>query len=149
MNSHITLKEINNQPTWNRFLLQNHPLSLFQVWEWGEVQEKMGNQVIRIGIYHDKRLVGIAQIIIIKAKRGYFLHLRHGPVFEKNAYDDVDYWHILMGFIKELGKKYHAWFVRISPLVKENQIDSNLIRSLGFTSAPIHHMDSELCWVLD
>ncbi len=149
MKSNLTIKEIHNQPTWNRFLLQNHPLSLFQVWQWGEVQKKIGNQVIRIGIYQDKKLIGIAGITFIKAKRGSFLHVRHGPVFEKNEYNIKENWHILLEYIIELGKKCHALFIRISPLLKENQIDSGLISSLGFTPAPIHHMDSELCWVLD
>lgn len=118
--------------SWDGFVLRQSPGALFQSWEWGEVEKKLGHKVWRM-----EWPGALAQVVKVPARRGTFLHVRHGPVFsdEKvlpNILDDL----------AALARKERAWFVRISPQVKE-------LPPLGLKNAPIHAMDAEICWVLD
>ena len=112
--------------TWDAFVLKTAPMALFQSWDWGEVEKKLGHKIWRLTWPG-----GIAQVVKVPARRGTFLHIRHGPVGTIQL-DDVI----------ELAKKERAWFIRISPQVQK-------IDYPGFVPAPIHAMDAEVCWVLD
>lgn len=120
------MKNIPNRQTWNKFVLKHAPGALFQSWEWGEIEKKIGHKVWRLTWPE-----GIAQVVKVAARRGTFLHIRHGPIGEVPFSDLIT-----------LAKKEHAWFIRISPQVQK-------IDYPGFIAAPIHAMDAELCWVLD
>lgn len=111
---------------WNNYIATHAPNALFQSWEWGEVEKKLGHKVWRL-TWPD----GVAQIVKVQARRGTFLHIRHGPIGSLHVDDLV-----------ALAKRERAWFIRISPQV--TQLDVK-----GFVAAPIHAMDAELCWVLD
>lgn len=124
-------KEITSQITWDSFIHEHSPMALFQSWAWGEVEKKLGNTVWRWGWFDGKRLTGVAQIEKISARRGTFLHVRHGPIGSINFNDIV-----------QLARSEKAWFVRISPQVQK-------VPYSGLVPAPIHAMDAELCWVLD
>ncbi len=112
--------------TWDAFVMKTAPMALFQSWDWGEVEKKLGHTVWRLTWPR-----GIAQVVKVPARRGTFLHIRHGPIGEINIADVI-----------KLAKKEHAWFIRISPQVQK-------IDYPGFVPAPIHAMDAEVCWVLD
>lgn len=130
----LSLELTENSSGWEQFLLANSPNALFQSWEWGEVEKKRGAKVWRWGWFEGNKLVGIAQIIKVSAKRGTFLHIRHGPIGKINFKD-----------VRELAKKEGAWFIRVSPQIH----DDAPYKKLGFVSAPIHEVDAERCWVLD
>lgn len=125
------LQEITSSHAWDSFVMKHSPMALFQSWEWGEVEKKLGNSVWRWGWFEGKNLTGVAQIEKISARRGTFLHIRHGPIGKINFED-----------LKKLAHIEKAWFVRISPQVEK-------VPYVGLVPAPIHAMDAELCWVLD
>ncbi|MFZ5845541.1 MAG: lipid II:glycine glycyltransferase FemX [Patescibacteria group bacterium] len=131
---------------WEKFLGEVCPAALFQSWTWGEVAEKLGQKVWRFGFWQNQNLVGIAQIIKVVARRGIFLHVRHGPVFYKQR---NDYWQEFFSFARNLAQKEGAWFVRVSPLIVDTPAPRQLFHSLGLLPAAIHAMDAERCWVLD
>jgi len=115
-----------NKNEWDGFLRETSPDALFQSWDWGEVEKKLGHKVWRLE-WPD----AIAQVVKVEARRGTFLHVRHGPIGKIHVED-----------LKDLAKKEGAWFVRISPRVTS-------LPDLGFVPAPIHEVDAERCWVLD
>ncbi len=124
-------KDISAQSSWDPFLLMHSPTALFQSWAWGEVEKQLGHRIWRWGWFEKNKLTGIAQITKVSARRGTFLHVRHGPIGDVSMKDIV-----------KLAKKEHAWFIRISPQVQK-------VPYPGLVPAPIHAMDAELCWVLD
>lgn len=130
------VKEIFSQDTWDAFVQEHSSTALFQSWAWGEVEKKTGNKIWRWGWYNGNILTGVAQIEKIQARRGTFLHVRHGPVGQINFED-----------LKKLAKSERAWFIRVSPQLPPNE--EKQYKKLGFVPAPIHAMDAELCWVLD
>ncbi len=144
----ITVKEFDDKKKWASFLEENdiayYPL--FQSWEWGEVQALLGFPIIHLGIFDKDVLVGVCLVVDIAARRGHYLHLRHGPVIpsRKKAYLDA-----LVSFVTTLAKQKGASFVRMSPLWEKETTDIQLFKKYGCLPAPIHNMDAELCWVLD
>lgn len=142
----LILSPVDSKDIWEEFLLRHAPQALFQSWLWGEVQKKSGETVDRFGLFDGKELVGIAQITVTRAKRGTFLHVRHGPVWKKQS---KTYWREFMKLIIPIAKKEGAWFVRISPLLINTEEHRKLVFELGLSPAPIHEVDAERCWVLD
>jgi lipid II:glycine glycyltransferase (peptidoglycan interpeptide bridge formation enzyme) len=142
----LRLDLIEDKKTWEDFLLSNAPSALFQSWLWGEVQKKSGQTVLRYGIVKGSALLGIVQIFVVRARRGTYLHLRHGPIWKQPSKDN---WQQLLILLRPLAQKEHAWFIRISPLIDNTPENRSLFSFLGMKSAPIHEVDAERCWVLD
>lgn len=148
----MEIKEISDKNIREKFLGEYSPQSLFQSWNWGETIKKITNDQSPIvnlwclGIYDGKELVGIAQINKVVAKRGSFLHIRHGPIFstwEKN------YLNYLIEYLKNLNQAEKTFFLRISPLIENSADNKKLFKEYGFIDSPIHAMDGEYCWILD
>ena len=139
-------QEITNKSVWESFLATHSPQALFQSWLWGQVQKAQGQDVERIGFYKNGAVVAIAQIACIKARRGTFLHIRHGPIASVN---DQRAWREIIELLIDKAKKTGAWFVRMSPLLGDTPQNKIMLETLGLRSAPIHAMDGELCWVVD
>lgn len=134
------LREIVSVQVWDSFVMHYSPMALFQSWEWGEVVRKEGHSVWRFGWYDKEALVAVAQVQKVTARRGTFLHVRHGPIVTHQKY-----WKKIHEDLIDLARKEKAWFIRISPQVAY----TNIFQVLGFVPAPMHAMDAELCWVLD
>jgi len=141
------IKHITDQKIWADFLDHTYEgfYPFFQSWEWGEVQQELGFSIERVGLFQKESLVGIVLIVEIKAKRGHYLHLRHGPV----VLDSVKHTPELITYAKNRAKQLGASFLRVSPLIEKSQKNLDLIHRLGGRPAPIHNMDAEVCWVLD
>ncbi len=148
----MRIEEISSKKNWENFIKNYSPESIFQSWNWGEViiriNKKKGieNRLWRFGLYEKNNLVGIAQVEKVVAKRGTFLHIRHGPIFIKWKANQTLF---LIDYLKKLAKLEKASFIRLSPLlVKTNKI-TDFFRNIGCRDAPIHSLDGELCWILD
>ncbi len=142
----LRFARIESKDEWETFLLQHAPGALFQSWLWGEVQHALGFSVWRFGFYNIKELVGIVQIVKVNAKRGKFLHIRHGPVFISH---EKDTWLNFIKIVRDLAQKEGVWFIRMSPLLEDTHAHKLLFSHLGMIPSAIHAMDGELCWVLD
>lgn len=145
----LRIEEIKNKKIWEEFLTKKITFyPLFQSWNWGEVQKKLGFKILRLGLFDPPvgGLVGLCLITEIKAKRGHFLHLRHGPVF--SPFKEI-YFDFLIDFIRKIAKERKVSFIRISPFIKKESISEGFFKQRGFVNAPIHNMDAQICWVLD
>lgn len=136
----MTFREITSSTQWNTFWESHGKNALFQSWLWSEVLVKRGEKIWRLGFYTGSTLVGIALVTLVAAKRGRFLHVRHGPILA-----DGKGWRKVTMQLRILAIGERAWFVRISPLLFETTGFSDL----GFREAPVHEVDGERCWVLD
>lgn len=144
----ISIKEITSKNEWEHFLQseKNSYYPFFQSWNWGLVQEAMGHRVWRMGIFEEKKLEGVAQIIYVQAKRGHYLHLRHGPVvtpFNKKVFKK------LLDYVIGLAQGKKCSFIRMSPTIQTKLVDNALLREMRLRNAPVHRVDAEECWVLD
>ncbi|MCL5970086.1 MAG: peptidoglycan bridge formation glycyltransferase FemA/FemB family protein [Patescibacteria group bacterium] len=143
----LEVKEIKVKKLWDEFLSKKEiDFPFFQTWSWGEVQKKLGFNILRRGLFEEKKIVGICLIVEKKARRGHFLHLRHGPVFLDFK---PEYFDFIIENAKNLAKEKGTSFVRISPLIQKDKIEESFFKKRGFIDYPIPNMDAEVCWVLD
>lgn len=96
-------------------------------------------------MFAGKTLVGVCQVVKVVAKRGVFLHLRHGPIFKKWQ---ARYFGKLFAYLKEIAKSEGVWFIRTSPLLPKNQKWEEFFKNRGFRPAPIPGQDDETGWIL-
>jgi len=144
----MEIKEITNKEIWESFLLKYTEKTFLDSWNWGEFQKKQGEKIWRLGIY-DKELVGVALVIKVKARRGTFLFVPHGPnISEQRTINNEHALKSLLVKLKEIARQEKAKFIRIAPIWERNEKNIKTFKDSGFKDAPIH-MHPELTWELD
>lgn len=150
MKNNLQIKEIHNKEIWENFLSQTKEKTFLQSWNWGQFQKSLGNKIWRLGAYDEKNdLIGVSLVIKIKAKRGTFLFLPHGPLLKTQIKDLKDeLLEVLLEKLKEIGKKEKADFIRIAPIFDKKEENIRIFKDLGFRPSPLH-MHPEITWELD
>jgi len=145
----LIIKEINNKEVWEGFLLNCSEKTFLDSWNWGEFQEKEGNKIWRLGILNNEQLLGTALVIKIKAKRGTFLFVPHGPIEKSKVKSQkLKILEVLLEKLKEIAEEEKAIFLRIAPIWKRTEENIKLFKDLGFKEAPLH-IHPENSWELD
>jgi len=145
----MRVEEIKNKKIWEDFLANCDEKTFLQSWNWGKFNEMMGNKIWRLGVLEAENLLATALVIKVKAKRGTFLFLPHGPNIKSQISNQKS--QILKIFfekLKEIAKKEKADFIRIAPIWEKNKENEEIFKNLGFRNAPIH-IHPELTWELD
>lgn len=141
----MEVREIIEKDIWETFVLKTQWTPFFQSWAFGEAQKLSGQKVYRLGVIEKEELIMVAQVFVVMAKRGNFLHLRHAPLFIN--FNKVAFQEILTS-LKELATKHKALYIRISPLVSSETELKDTLSKFKFIDAPIHNQDAENCSVL-
>ncbi|MBL7159181.1 peptidoglycan bridge formation glycyltransferase FemA/FemB family protein [Candidatus Microgenomates bacterium] len=141
----VLIKEIKEKNIWEQFVLSDENGSFLQSWNWGEFQKTMGEKVFRLGIFEEEQLVGVCLLIKIHAKRGNYLICPAGPLIN---WEKISHFKILLKYLKKLGKKENASFVRIRPPIKDTKENRDWFQTLGCKPAPMH-LHAERTWFLD
>ncbi len=142
----MEIKSIEDKNIWENFLKAKEKTFLHS-WQWGELQKSLGEEIFRIGLFESSHLSALALIIAIKAKRGNFLLIPHGPVLEKNT-DKKLALEKIIDFSKQIAKEKKYTFLRIVPVFEDNLENEKLFKSFGFKNAPIH-IHPETTWIID
>lgn len=144
------ISNITDRTIWNNFFEEHCSPSFLQSWEWGEFQKTLGYKVLRLGVFENKNLVGIAQVIVIKSKRGSFLFIPHGPILHRETYNvnrETSIMQTILDYNKQIAQQNHCSFIRIAPIVENTPDKKMFFRDLGFRNAPIY-MHAETVWTL-
>ena len=139
---YLQINSITDSRIWEDFWDTHASQALFQSWLWGEVVRRLSLPLLRLGLYDGPRLVGIFQVVTVRARRGTYLHVRHGPVF---AAQNVHYWKSVLSYLQSLAQKERAWFCRISPQLYDSQVNRQFLGSLGLVPSTVHEVDAERC----
>lgn len=143
----ITIREITDKHQWEQLLTITEFYPLFQSWNWTQVQKDLGFAISHIGIFDEKdTLLGVAAITDITARRGHYLHVRHGPVLQ--LWNEEAFLAFLE-YTRKKAKEKHASFIRISPVIPKASGWEHILHTLGFRPAPVHNLDAEICLLLD
>lgn len=146
----MEIKEIQDKNVWESFLLECKDKTFLQSWNWGEFQRMMGNKTWRLGVYDNKELLSVCLVALIKAKRGSFLLIQHGPSIKEQKAENKE--QILKALLDELKNKRREEmvdFIRIAPLFDKNEENNKIFRNLGFEDSPMHASAYEATWKLD
>lgn len=143
---------IDNREEWERFLLRCEEKTFLHSWSWGEFRRKEGEKIWRLGLYEGKELIAVVFATRIKARRGTFLFVPHGPVLEKGGENCQSVKReIIKTLLSELGstaKREGASFIRLAPVWKQEEENIKIFRELGFRDAPTH-LHPEVTWELN
>ncbi|MEK9143265.1 MAG: peptidoglycan bridge formation glycyltransferase FemA/FemB family protein [Patescibacteria group bacterium] len=137
---------VSDRDAWERFRETHAPGALFQSWTWGDVIRHQSLPLTRFGLYDESRLAGIFQVVTVRARRGTYLHVRHGPIIIGTNPED---WELFITFLQNFAKNQGASFIRMNPPFEDTQTNRTLLCSFGMRPAAVHEVDAERCWVLD
>ncbi len=135
-----------------------HSKTFLQSWNWGKFSSLMGQKIWRFGIFENDDLICSALIVKVKAKRGSFLMIEHGPNLKNQRFqntrsksplsDKFNILGLLISELKKLGKQERVSFIRICPILENSQENQDIFKKFGFMVAPMHiHPEAE--WILD
>ncbi len=141
----LSYKIIDQKSVWEKFLNDSDQTSFLQSWNWGEFHQSLGRQIFRLGLIQNNRLVGLALLIKIKAKRATYFECPGGPVLN---WDDSSQVKAAIQLIKLLAKEESVSFVRIRPNIIKTNDRLQQVKGLGFIKAPMH-LHAENTWVLN
>lgn len=145
----MEIQEIINKEIWENFLSQCSEKTFLQSWNWGEFQKTLGEKVWRFVFFENDELLAICLVIGVKAKRGSFLFVPHGPIIKLHSFGGKSkVLAVLTEKLKEIAKKEKCSFVRIASVWERNEENVKLFGKIGFLQAPIH-AHAELSWLLD
>ena len=143
----MIIQEIDNKKTWDNFVTSQKKHTFLHAWEWGEFNRAVGESVWRLGVYDDNQLTAVALVLGVKARRGSFIFIPHGPVL-RQGYARQAILAELVKKLKEIAREEKAIFIRISPLLEDNEENWALFKNFGFRPAPTH-IHAEVTWTLD
>ncbi|MEK7562133.1 MAG: peptidoglycan bridge formation glycyltransferase FemA/FemB family protein [Patescibacteria group bacterium] len=165
----MEIREVTSKEEWEGFLQNCVEKTFLQSWSWGDFNVAMGSKIWRYGVFYNNNLAGVALIIKVSARRGTFLFVPHGPVIKENL-EFAEKKEIMQSFLellKQLAQEEKALghsplgrnptgeptgepsFIRISPILEDNEKNQNIFSELGFRSSPIHASAYEATWKLD
>jgi len=140
----MEIKEITNKEEWEGFLQERTEKTFLHSWQWGEFQRLMRGKVWRFGLREGTSLKAVALVVKVKAQRGTFLLVPHGPITNPN-FQIVQ---TLLQKLKEIAKEENVSFIRINPIWERNKENNVIFKQLGFRRAPIQ-MHPEASWKLN
>jgi len=147
--------EINKKADWDGFMQKIKEKSFLDSWEWGEFQIGQGHPIRRFGVVDNSVLLAAALAVKIKARRGTYILIQHGPtVASKDQSEKQEILKELFFRLADWGKQEGAFFIRCAPLMERNKenigvFENLLIGGSKFIEAPMHANAYEATWKLD
>lgn len=146
----MELKEIINRNQWESFFQEIEDKTFLQSWSWRDFHEKSKNKFWCFGVFENESLLCVALVVKIKAKRGTFLLIQHGPTFSNEVQKKNDLTERTFKFfiekIKLIAVKEKASFVRMNPLLKRNENNQNMFKKIGLVESLMHANAYESTW---
>lgn len=156
----MNIRTITDKSEWDSFYNRVGSPSFHHSWEWGEFQLLCQKEIERLGLYKGANLVAIALVVKIRSKRGNYLFVPHGPLFDipqaKLTQHIPSHKHttiqrhlaIIHQHLVAMARTEGFWFIRIAPPMTRDTDHADLFRSLGYQTAPIY-VHAETMWVVD
>ncbi len=141
---------ITDEKKWKNFVLnQDHNLFI-QSPEYGEFNKSMGDDYFILGMYKNEKLIGGSLVICVHARRGNFLYLPYGPIFNNDVEksEKKELFKMFTNYLREYAKKNKFLFLRVSPFIKKSEETKEIFKHSGFRDAPMHIL-AEHTWILN
>jgi len=156
--ANMEIQKITDKNLWENFLKDCYPKTFLQSWNWGEFSKSMGQKIWRLGVFEQEELLATCLVVKVKAKRGTFLMVEHGPNIQNSKFQipnskqipnpKFQILNILLGKLKKIAKEEEASFIRVCPIWERSKENEEIFKKLGFKNAPIH-VHPEISWILE
>lgn len=130
-----TTKIITSKKEWEALIATFSEANFLQSWNWGEFQKNLDKTVVRIAIVSDKNTVGLAQGVIETAKRGTYLAVAGGPLFNWQNEEIAKY---LFDELRACALEHSCVFIRFRPQGLARDISPSMLSSISARTAPMH-----------
>ncbi|MFO0704274.1 MAG: peptidoglycan bridge formation glycyltransferase FemA/FemB family protein [Patescibacteria group bacterium] len=162
----LKITETQNRDVWEKFISENAFTTFMQSWDFGNFENNTGHKAKRYLITVNNILQAVCQVIVIKAKKGSFLYIPHGPIFEKNlipveSYQNENFefsenqkiilkniFSEIYSFLKKIAAQEKCSFIRFNTSLPNNPKLLKCINSSNMHFAPIY-LTSENACVID
>ena len=144
----LVVREITEKSEWERLHAAIAPHSFLHTWNWGVFREKSGETAYRVAVFDGEECLGIAQFIVVSARRGTFLLCPHGPLFSCEIHRRKEVMDLFVAYGRRKAVEHSCASIRICPLLERTPEHEALFHELGFRRAPTF-VHPELTWILD
>jgi Uncharacterized protein involved in methicillin resistance len=151
----ITVQEIHDREQWDAFLLSQPQGHFLQSYEWGELHDKLGEQIYRLGALEDGQLIGVMMLVVstislpLPKLKPTWLYCGRGPVL---ARPDPLILLRLLAYTAGIAQQHHAVMLRVEPNIADDDPDLDIWLAIyhkaGFSRNP-HAIHERRSWVLD
>lgn len=135
----VEFRQVKEKEIWNDFVQSQDRYSFVQSWEYTEVLKILCEKFERIGIFERENLIGLLPLMIIKAKRGNYLRIKHGPIFDCRIQNAESRMKEIIKYLRNYARSKGLNFVRVQPI----WTDDGLLVQNGCQKAPTHNLDGE------
>ena len=139
------LIEIDDKATWEAFVSKQEWPQFMQSWNAGELAKDLRKHIVRFALMDGERLVSVCFGEVIRAKRGSYLLVSYGPVFDPFNEHTLQAWTQVLA---EWGKTNGLDFIRFCPFLEDAPGLRQSFAQTGWNIAPIHTL-AEYIWLLD
>lgn len=141
----LSIQEVHDKNLWENFLLNSHPNTFLQSWNWGVFNDALGRKIFRLGLFEGGILKGIALVIKYSTQLGSYLYSPRGPVLK---WDDHQLFDTFVDKIVEIAKQEEAIFIKIDPLLEDTTENREFFQTRNFKKA-VTFVQVEYAWLLD
>lgn len=114
----IRFEEVRDKDYWNGYLTEKGG-SFTQSWQWGDVEEKEGNEAFRYEIFDEEKSLGLFSIYLKSTPLGRYGYISRGPVVGERVLSENE-WVLFFDALKSFAKKNNLFFILIDPLSEIN-----------------------------
>lgn len=129
------VREVVDKATWETWITARPEANFLQSWSWGEFQQKLGNEIIRLGLYIDDNLAGVAQGIFERARRGTYCSFPGGPLLD---WDEPQAVTSLFAEMQNIARERNCSFIRFRPQLLDAATARAGVKQLGALQAAMH-----------
>jgi peptidoglycan pentaglycine glycine transferase (the first glycine) len=130
---------------WNDFVVTTPNFGLMQSYEWGELKEKQGWEVVRLAAEREAKIAAVAQMLVKPAARGLLslAYIPRGPLVD---WEDRETTTALLDALYVEARRYKAICLRIEPPLLHDPDNHHLLQSYGFQH--IEHTNQPRCTMI-
>lgn len=141
-----------SKEVWEAGVVKFDEANFLQSWNWGVFHEALGKTVIRLMFTQDEasqfehNVVGIALLVVERAKRGNYITIAGGPIFDWN---NDELFSFIFSEIKAIAQKQGVDFIRFRPQVLDSaELRQKVNNLLDARPSPMH-LTADLTLQLD
>lgn len=141
----IVARTIIDKKEWEDFVLSRPEANFLHSWYWGELHERLGKKIARVGFFDGSKLVGVLLAVVENARRARYVTVPGGAIID---WENKEVVASFVEQIKQLAQATKSAFIRVRPQLVSSDFSKKLFKEYGFRPSPMH-LHAELTHQLD